>query len=61
MSEIQTPKLPQQIARGYGSFNDHGIDVTKLTAIELATFDPATYVLKIETFVQDETLPYEAT
>ena len=60
MSDIRTPQLPNQITRGYGSFNNHGIDVTKLTAIELATFDPATYTPKVETFVQDETLPYEA-
>jgi hypothetical protein len=60
MSEITTPQLPQQLARAYGSFNDHGIDVSKLSAIELATFNPDLYKAKIETFVQDETLPYEA-
>jgi hypothetical protein len=59
MSEIQTPK-PSALSNGNSSFNDHGIDVTKLTPHELSTFNPATYIPKVETFVQDETLPYEA-
>lgn len=59
MSEIQIPK-PSALSNGTLSFNDHGIDVTKLTPHELSTFNPATYVPKTESLVQDETLPYEA-
>jgi hypothetical protein len=59
MSETQTPK-PSALSIANLKFNDHGIDVTKLTPLELAMFDPATYKPVVQTFVQDETLPYEA-
>jgi len=59
MSNTQTPQA-RSMTIGHLKFNDHGIDVTKLTPNELATFDPLTYVPVEQTFVQDETLPYEA-
>ena len=58
MSETQLPKA-SSMSIAYSKFNDHGIDVTKLTPLELAMFDPATYKPVEETFIQVETLPYD--
>jgi hypothetical protein len=59
MSETQLPQA-RSMSIAYSKFNDHGIDVTKLTPLEIAMFDPETYKPVEQTFVQDETLPYEA-